>query len=311
MNRKRWSNIKKSGAFKRKLKKNYIELLRCNSITPDISTRQVNINHAGVGSAQNLILRNFDDLSTVQSESKQYDVSESTEIRSDDLTKDSEEGEDEVDEIFDKLCLSDSSDYESESEASKNYILRDSLNKWAIRFNIAQEALRDLNKILNKRIPCSVPKDPRTLLNNKKKNISIIPVDSGHYWHNGLITMLKSIFLHLDSEAKCISLNINIDGLPLFKSSKHQVWPILCNIHEYPNIPPLVVGVYEGTSKPIDLSSFLQPFIDELLELYRNDLKFTTRQRTEATTTVKVRAVICDSPARALIKGDVSKSYFS
>ncbi|XP_045767783.1 uncharacterized protein LOC123869091 [Maniola jurtina] len=111
------------------------------------------------------------------------------------------------------------------------------------------------------------------------------------------------VLQHLDTVPKKISLNVNIDGLPLFKSSKHQVWPILCNIHEYPNIPPLVVGVYEGTNKPVDLNSFLQPFVDELLELYRNNLKLTTQQNIETTTTVNLRAIICDSPARALIKG--------
>lgn len=41
-----------------------------------------------------------------------------------------EEKENEVDEIFEKLCLSDSeTDYESESETSKNDKLRDKLKK--------------------------------------------------------------------------------------------------------------------------------------------------------------------------------------
>lgn len=297
MNRKSWANVKKSGAFKRKVKQNYIALTsNCN--ISNISTCQVNCNQIGVGSAQHFTL-NSTELSSVQNGSKSYDIAQSA----------IESEEDEVDEIFDKLCLSDSSDYESENEASKNDTLRDNLKIWAIRFNITQGALRELNQILNNRNPCSVPKDPRTLFNCQKKTISLIPVDSGHYWHNGLIATLKMIFLHLDNVPKCISLNVNIDGLPLFKSSKHQVWPILCNIHECPNIPPFVVGVYEGTSKPVDLNSFLQPFIEELLELYRSNLKFTTRQRIEATTTVKLRAVICDSPARALIKGTKFKIY--
>lgn len=57
-----------------------------------------------------------------------------------------------------------------------------------------------------------------------------------------------------------ISLNFNIDGLPIHKSSNHQLWPILCNITEIKNVSPIVVGIYEGKSKPSDLILYLNPF---------------------------------------------------
>lgn len=290
MDRKSWANIKKSGYFKKKLKNNYTALLTSKNIQLNISTRQDNFRQTGVGSVQNL-----KELSSVQNQESETLSGSSNSAKAT-----------QIKEEFEKLCLTDSeTDCDSESEASKNDKLRDKLRKWAIRFNITQHALRELNQILNDRFPCSIPKDPRTFLNCQRTNVTLVPVDSGHYWHNGLINTLKTVLQHLDNVPECISLNVNIDGLPLFKSSKHQVWPILCNIHEFPNIPPLVVGVYEGTNKPVLLNLFLQPFIDELLQLYRNNLKFITRQNILITTKVKLRAVICDSPARALIKGNV------
>lgn len=56
MDRKSWANIKKSGGFKRKVKKNYNALLMSNCMTSNICTGQVNFNQIRVGSVQNFIL---------------------------------------------------------------------------------------------------------------------------------------------------------------------------------------------------------------------------------------------------------------
>lgn len=51
------------------------------------------------------------------------------------------------------------------------------------------------------------------------------------------------------------SLNINIDGLPIFRSSSCSFWPIIVQLHELRNeIAPLIVGIFSGTSKHLSLA---------------------------------------------------------
>lgn len=119
----------------------------------------------------------------------------------------------------------------------------------------------------------------------------------GKYWHNGLEKTLKICFKNV-SQDLTILLNINIDGLPLHKSSKHQFWPILCNIYNMSHIPPIIIGIYYGKSKPLSLQEYLMPFTDEIVYLINNGININSHMLN-----LKVRCFICDSPARAFIKG--------
>jgi len=59
-----------------------------------------------------------------------------------------------------------------------------------------------------------------------------------------------------------IEININIDGLPLHKSSTSQVYPILCNlVNNFSEVN--VIGIYHGFKKPSDANLFLKSFIEE------------------------------------------------
>lgn len=51
---------------------------------------------------------------------------------------------------------------------------------------------------------------------------------------------------------------MNIDGVPIHKSSKQQFWPILCSIFEMPHLSPIICGIYLGSAKPKDLHEFLK-----------------------------------------------------
>ena len=54
-----------------------------------------------------------------------------------------------------------------------------------------------------------------------------------------------------------VSLDVNIDGLPIFKSSKLQFWPLLVKFN---NFSPLIVALYCGESKPEPLDHYLRHF---------------------------------------------------
>ena len=65
-----------------------------------------------------------------------------------------------------------------------------------------------------------LPKDPRTLLSTTKVD-GIRPIAGGLYYHFGIAVAIKSA-LALDPKLKncdTIHLQLNVDGLPLFKSS--------------------------------------------------------------------------------------------
>ena len=101
-------------------------------------------------------------------------------------------------------------------------------------------------------------------------------------------------------------INVSIDGLPLFKSSNLQFWPILFNIHEMPEVPVMIAAIYCGPTKPVSIEHFLRPFVDEINFLMKNGAQINNK-----TVKIKLRAIIADSPARAFIKGNTKQLYIS
>lgn len=96
-----------------------------------------------------------------------------------------------------------------------------------------------------------------------------------------------------------IEINISIDGLPLFESSNDQFWPILYNVNNMPHIAPMIIGLFYGKSKPGRIEEFLTPFVDEIEPILQNGLIINGN-----ILSVKIRSFICDSPARAFLKGE-------
>lgn len=93
-----------------------------------------------------------------------------------------------------------------------------------------------------------------------------------------------------------IMIDLNIDGLPISKSSKSQIWPILNKIYSDKAFTPFVISAYHGYSKPSSLNKFLTPFCQKYNILRNTGLIFGEKRYT-----VQIRSVICDSPARAFV----------
>lgn len=185
------------------------------------------------------------------------------------------------------------------SDYDKKEIFRENIRKWAIKKNITHTALGDLSKIINEFIPNTLPFDPRTILATPRQ-VTLKKIDGGEYWHNGILIPLRKILLCWEEAPETISLNINMDGLPIFKSPKKEFWPILCNVFENPCFRPFVIGIYFGTGKPKNLNAYLEDFINEMETLLREGIYL---QNSGRRFTIKIRCFICDSPARAYIKG--------
>lgn len=175
---------------------------------------------------------------------------------------------------------------------------REAIRSWSLRHNITHNALKDLLGLLkDKYNDISLPTDPRTLLETPQ-NIGQLcyGISGGKYWHHGLAACLEKWFENVSCDI-CISININIDGLPIHKSSKFQLWPILCNVHEMKELPPLPIGIFLGKTKPADINEYLAPFVNEVIPLLENGYYIKGHF-----IKIKIRCFICDSPARAFVK---------
>lgn len=192
-----------------------------------------------------------------------------------------------------------SSDSEYDFDLDNHLTFRKKIRTWAIENGIRHSALNKLSGIINEFKPGTLPSDARTILCTPV-NVSLKNVEGGQYWHNGIAKPLKNILQNWMDIPDMISININVDGLPIFKSSTNEFWPILCNIFENPRIRPFVIGIYFGKGKPKILNEFLEDFVNEMKILLEEGLVV---ERLEKTIKIKIRCFICDSPARAYIKG--------
>lgn len=117
----------------------------------------------------------------------------------------------------------------SDEKENQTQSFSNQLRSWALDFNIQRRALSALLKILIAAGFVYLPKDYRAFLKTPRV-IDIETRAGGQYWHHGIESGLKTIFVKLNTDIK-LALNFNIDGLPLFKSSPIGLWPILGNIH--------------------------------------------------------------------------------
>ena len=210
--------------------------------------------------------------------------------------------DEEVSQRADSSVSSDS--YESDSCESDScgdipgWSLNLKLQHWASTFSVPLVAVTALLLILRMYLP-NLPKDARTLLGTQSK-IAVERLGGGEYYHfglaKGILSKLSSI-LHLPNYLRVLKLQFNIDGLPLFKSSKIQFWPILCMIDCDYTKTPFIVGLFCGSGKPSSVWEYLKALVDDLSHLLKNGVTYRgTPLR------VIVSSFICDAPARAFVK---------
>lgn len=139
-----------------------------------------------------------------------------------------------------------------EAIEDKNLLFVQDLANWSITHAIRRDALDELLGLLREANPkMNLPKHARTILKTPQQKQTIAQDGfGGEYWHYGLENALIACLKHLEY-CPVVKININIDGLPLFESSKVQFWPILFNIHEKSNVPPMIIGIYCGTGEHI------------------------------------------------------------
>jgi len=184
------------------------------------------------------------------------------------------------------------------------------IQQWFLKYRhlLSQCAINELLTILRVPFP-QFPKDSRTLLQTPTScPYEIISIYPGFYCHlgieNGLRRILNSSFiienLFLDCTEIILPICINIDGLPISRSSGSQFWPILIYIDLHTISEkwrkPFTVGIYHGLKKPADAHLFMNSFINEFQNLEKNGFQINNR-----IIKVKVSKLLCDAPAKSFL----------
>lgn len=182
----------------------------------------------------------------------------------------------------------------SESEEDIELIIA----KWACRNSICHSVLDDLLNSLSK---CSkfknLHKDSRILLHTPPTTV-LKTIKGGVYYHFEIIIEIEYLQKIHQNLPSTLFLMVGVDGLPVTKNPPSQLWPIL---GYFTNIPDkttkvFLIGAYYGKSKPDDFNEYLKDFVDELCDLINNGIIINSLKFK-----VILKAIICDSPAKASI----------
>ena len=123
--------------------------------------------------------------------------------------------------------------------------------------------------------------------------------EMGQFVYFGIKSYLEVVLDQVKFFSNLVEVVINIDGVPLFKSTSVQFWPILGMFHncngDIHTLKPFAIAIFKGKSKPNCLNSYLGPLVTEINNL--NNIKINGNNFS-----VRVKAIICDAPPRAYIK---------
>lgn len=190
----------------------------------------------------------------------------------------------------------DSKSSQTESEHNDTVYLKQNLKQWALSENITSQAINSLLKILHP-IFNNLPTDYRSLLSTPRETKSI-KLNNGNMIYLGVENRLLQIISKIKDSMRLhtIKLQINIDGLPLFKSSNCEIYPILGLCRDL-NASPFPIAIFSGTGKPDPIDTFLKNFIEEMKILNNVGIEFNGNK-----IKVTLECFVCDAPARAYLK---------
>lgn len=137
-----------------------------------------------------------------------------------------------------------SNDDENDKDTENND-LKIFLANWAVKENISQTLrilLRGILQYTCEKCHYNIPSNPRTFLCTPRKT-NVRNCADGEYYHFGLFKSIKDN-LSLLKNLNNIKISINIDGLPLAKSSQQQLWPILGSVAHSKQV--FIIGAYYG-----------------------------------------------------------------
>jgi len=137
------------------------------------------------------------------------------------------------------------------------------LKQWYIKHKPTRSCAIDLIKILNEE-----NLNVRPFYKFKCRNTpDITEIDGGSYLHIGLSKQLVKLSVVAELP-EVLSIDVYIDGLPLSKSSRAQLWPILVRVNNINKCPVFPVGVFSSKNKPYNCVQYMSKCTSELSDLF-------------------------------------------
>ena len=175
---------------------------------------------------------------------------------------------------------------------------REWLIQWSLRHRITHAAIDDILQHLHNTVGLDVPLRARTLFASERTApTGIRSCPPGHYFHFGIEPALRSLLTFLPPEQVNFSdlhLDMNTDGVPVYRSNTKSFWAVLGAVREIPN-SVFIIGCYFGDAKPNCSNSLLQDLVSDFLRLPM----ILVAGREYRVTPGLFR---CDTPARYFVK---------
>ena len=204
-----------------------------------------------------------------------------TELSTEGIVRESQQP---VDKDVDQLCiknyetefwenLNSYSDDEDEENTSAPLKTWEKVATWALRHYKNRASINEILGISRDEGHTELLKDVRTLLGTPRGASKIIPCGSGTYLHYGLERALIDVFKKMPQDFIPLEIlfDINLDGLPISKSSRSQLWTVLGKQKgKFQEV--FVIGAYHGYEKPKSVDDYLHSFIKEYERLKETGL---------------------------------------
>lgn len=198
----------------------------------------------------------------------------------------------------DPVVLSSESDYDSEESHFPDDLVC-LINKHQAKHSFVDDLLKLLRKNGHPDLPATARtllKTQRHVMTQEKSGMEYAYLDFKDSLSRNLNKYPEDVIQNIDN----VEISLNIDGLPLFSSTSTCLWPVLCAIMLEPIIV-FPVAITCGKSKPTNLE-FLMETIADLDEILRNGI-----QVNGIILGVSLRCIVCDAPARAMVRA--TKQY--
>lgn len=185
-------------------------------------------------------------------------------------------------------------DNESHDEANEAV---DQLRDFCLA-NLKDDTTNTLLKILRDGFHLeSVPKNVKNLYTTPNTTMpNAIEIEGGHYLHLGIKNNLHFV-PNIDSNLIHLTLNFSWDGVRLFKSSNTNIWPLVMDVEEIPELDVMLVGIFIGNSKPKNSNEFFFCFNKEIMEIADNNFEVEVGVQKQKCT-IHTNYMIADTPAR-------------
>lgn len=134
------------------------------------------------------------------------------------------------------------------------------------------------------------------------KTHEISNIDDGTYIHLGLKNMifpiLKKYNQFIYTPNIILKIGINLEGLPLSKSSKKQLWPILISFTDNKLLSDYVlpIGIFLDDKKPNSINEFFNPFTIDITSLLNSGINVDGNLYK-----FEIGQIVCDSPAKSFL----------